>query len=223
MKKFVVFSMLVLLMQLPITAQASLINLGEGLVYDDYLDITWLADANYAMTSGHSSDGAMSWFDAMDWVSNLEYAGYDGWRLPTVYDTDGTTICVHPDACNDSELGHLFYEDLGGTQSSSIYNSSDPDLALFSNIVTADNIPVGEVYDTYWTSETAWSGRRYYFAFTNGSQWAKNPDDPDNHGHGVAWAVHDGRLDVTVPEPSTLLLLSLSLFGLGFKKRKASH
>ena len=31
---------------------AALYDRGEGLIYDDVLDITWLQDANYAMTSG---------------------------------------------------------------------------------------------------------------------------------------------------------------------------
>jgi hypothetical protein len=35
------------------TAQAGLIDRGNGMVYDNWLDITWLTDANYAKTSGH--------------------------------------------------------------------------------------------------------------------------------------------------------------------------
>lgn len=36
-------------------ANAVLIDRGNGLIYDDYFNITWLADANYAATSGYSS------------------------------------------------------------------------------------------------------------------------------------------------------------------------
>ena len=38
---------------LPFTANAALYDRGNGLIYDDVLDITWLQDANYAKTSGY--------------------------------------------------------------------------------------------------------------------------------------------------------------------------
>ena len=31
-------------------------------------------------------------------------------------------------------MGHLFYDELGGTANESIWNSTDPDLGLFVNI-----------------------------------------------------------------------------------------
>ena len=34
------------------TAQAQLFNRGGGLIYDSVQNVTWLADANYAKTSG---------------------------------------------------------------------------------------------------------------------------------------------------------------------------
>jgi hypothetical protein len=213
----IIYALILLLATVP--ARGSLIDLGSGLIYDDYLDITWLADANYAMTSGYDDDGAMSWQSAMNWADGLSYAGFDDWRLPTAYNQDGSGPCRHPSPCNDSEMGHLFYVDLGGTQGLSIYDSSDPDLALFANIITSELIPTGETYDTYWTSTAGWWGREYYFAFTNGSQWAKNPDDPTGHGWGVAWAVHDGRLLSEIPEPGMLYLFVSGLFVFMLRRR----
>lgn len=81
-------------------SQAVLIDRGGGMIYDDQLNITWLQDANYALSSGYAVahaggkedsgspsiikiDGSMSWSSAMLWAENLEYGGYSDWRLPT--------------------------------------------------------------------------------------------------------------------------------------------
>ncbi|HED39985.1 MAG TPA: hypothetical protein ENJ13_06100 [Chromatiales bacterium] len=45
----------VLLLGLASTAQATLFNRGGGMIYDDVLDITWLQDANYAVTSDYAA------------------------------------------------------------------------------------------------------------------------------------------------------------------------
>ena len=43
--------------------QAALFDHGNGLIYDDVLDITWLQDANYEQTSSNDADGRMNWVD----------------------------------------------------------------------------------------------------------------------------------------------------------------
>ncbi|HEB56139.1 MAG TPA: hypothetical protein ENI98_07515, partial [Gammaproteobacteria bacterium] len=52
--------------------------------YDTALDITWLADANYAGTP-------MDWATANNWAANLNpyNSGITGWRLPVTIDTGG--------------------------------------------------------------------------------------------------------------------------------------
>lgn len=64
-----------------ITADAALYDRGNGMIYDDVLDITWLQDANYAKTSGYDSDGIMTWEEANAWADQLVYGGYSDWRL----------------------------------------------------------------------------------------------------------------------------------------------
>ena len=44
-----------LLLGISTSSQASLIDRGNGLLYDNVLDITWLQDANYARTSHYVS------------------------------------------------------------------------------------------------------------------------------------------------------------------------
>jgi len=92
--------------------------------YDDVLDITWLADANFARTSGHDADGSMDWPAATAWVESLDYFGVTGWRLPALAPLDGATY-VHTFSNNGttdvgfgtrgthSELAHLYYVTLG--------------------------------------------------------------------------------------------------------------
>jgi len=43
-----------------VPAEATLFDQGGGLIYDTDLNITWLQDANYAMTSGYDADGRMT-------------------------------------------------------------------------------------------------------------------------------------------------------------------
>jgi hypothetical protein len=76
---------------LTLSANAALYDRGNGLIYDDVMDITWLQDANYAQTSGYDGDGAMNWANANTWAAGLSYGGYDDWRLASAGDppTDG--------------------------------------------------------------------------------------------------------------------------------------
>ena len=42
-------------------SSAALYNRGNGLIYDDVLNITWLQDSNYIVNSGYDPDGWVSW------------------------------------------------------------------------------------------------------------------------------------------------------------------
>ena len=70
------------------SASADLFDRGGGLIYDDVLDITWLADANLASTNtfgltGIGADGALNWSTAQSWIAAMNaaaYLGYSDWR-----------------------------------------------------------------------------------------------------------------------------------------------
>ena len=85
MKRIFLYVMpLVLVLGISVSpTHAALIEIGSGMVYDDVLNITWLQDANYAMTSGYDTDGRMTWEQANTWATTLVYGGTGGWRLPT--------------------------------------------------------------------------------------------------------------------------------------------
>ncbi len=79
-------------------AKAELLDRGNGLVYDDVMDITWLQNANYAGIT-------MTWIEASKWAEDLNYNGYVDWRLP-----ESDPSCISYD-CTNSEMGHLYYGD----------------------------------------------------------------------------------------------------------------
>lgn len=195
-------SILFLLISSP--AGASLFDRGNGLIYDDDLDITWLSDANFAQTSGGDADGRMSWSQANDWISNLSYGGGDNWRLPTADSTCTTDV-----NCINSEMGHLFYSELSGVAWNSVTTSGDPDLALFSNI--------GLGQSWYWTStpSSTHSGASWTFNFNYGWQ-----DELYNYSNQPVWAVHDGDIGAPVPLPAAVWFFGSGLAGLFTIRRK---
>jgi hypothetical protein len=105
-------------------AQASLIDRGGGLLFDDVLNVTWLQDANYAKTSGYDADGLMTWSAAKTWADNLVYGGYSDWRLASNsgvggeswdynFSWTGTTDLGFNITSPKSELSYMYYVNLG--------------------------------------------------------------------------------------------------------------
>lgn len=224
-------------------ASAALIDRGNGLIYDDVLDVTWLADANYARTSGFSADGRMSWNAATEWVENLSYQGYADWRLPRTLQPDPS--CEFNDAlggmnlsygfgCLGSELGHMFHVNLGGQPGGGLDSATNADaLALLVNVAPAAywSSTVLEAYQDYAWLFLLWNGDQDYNAVEESEHWylALQPDGSyDYLDFGLfAWAVRDG--DVTtppgggsVPLPSSLLLLGSAVAGLMTCRHRSS-
>src|SRR5271167_300163 len=73
-------------------ANAALTSIDSGqAVYDSTENISWVADANLASTSGYAPGGLMTWSQA--WIASLNSASYLGvsdWRLPTNAQPDAT-------------------------------------------------------------------------------------------------------------------------------------
>ena len=114
-------------------------NLTAEAWYDTVADLTWVADANLAQTSGFDSDGRMDWATATSWAANLDIdgvAGPDGWRLPTTQQPDPSCDLQSGGVssgfnCTGSEMGNLYYNVLG--------NASG--LPAFTNIGPCSNVP----------------------------------------------------------------------------------
>jgi hypothetical protein len=171
------------------TSNAILWDRGAGMIYDSGLDITW-----YDFTYGKTS-----WQNAYNWADSLsiDISGIiiDDWRLPTTVDgfpiygyagpnSDGTYSYTFGYNLANSEMGHLYYTELGNeghraTDGSWPQPPSQTNPGLFNNLPTDD---------TWSGSEHAHDpGQAWYFNFNGGSQYPSNKND--NH---YAIAVRDG-------------------------------
>ena len=169
------------------------------MVYDTVLNITWLADFNYAKSSGFDADGFMDWTTANTWANTLAYGGVTGWRLPTALNANGSGPCAGFN-CTGSEMGHLFYIDFGATAGSSVLvGSNTANLALFTNVQSF----------VYWSGTVFVSNPFDVWTFGNGGG-AQGTASKSNSVFAVA--VHAGDVAAAVPEPQTYAMF---LAGLG--------
>ncbi len=201
--------------------------------YDSVLDITWLADANFAKTSGYHDTGMMTWYMAEAWAEGLSFTDgvhvYDNWRLPGVAPVDGvafnyaTSLNGSSDRAYNvsapgtpyagstgSELAHLFYNTLGNKSLCAPATSvgyCDGPQAGWGEI---DAGPFSNVQNNlYWTgtSYAPTPGEAWNIDFYFGAQ-SSNLKGANMY----AWAVADGDV-AAVPEADTwaMLLAGLTL------------
>jgi hypothetical protein len=145
--------------------------------YDTALNISWLADANYAQTSGFDSVGAMGWSAATAWVAGLNVSGITGWRLPALVDTGSAgcdygfkgSDCGYNVDTSTSEFAHLFHETLGN---GSYYDTlGNPSLGEFG-LVNTGPFSNNQTFD-YWigTPYAADAATAWYFLPAYGAQY----------------------------------------------------
>lgn len=205
--------------------------------FDTVLNITWLADANFAQTSGFDSDGQMTWTNASAWANSLTVNGVAGWRLPTTTPIDGVVFntIFSNNATTDSgyaasdgwvdgagnpvsELGHLYYVALGNLGFCAPDNGAPSSCApstgwglsntgAFSNMQTS----------YYWTDAIQPAATLSAWALRMG--WGEQDTRGQTNEH-FAWAVHDGDVGAPVPAPAALWLLGSALLGLSRLSKK---
>lgn len=139
----------------PEPGHGELFDRGNDLIYDDVLDIIWLQNA--------SAGGNKTWKAAVQWTANLEYQGFDDWRLPSISvssgvptgATDSPVDCATATelACRDNELGYMYYHNLKGSG-----NNLTGEQGLLQNIQTS-----------HW-SGTESPGGAWIFVFRYGGQ-----------------------------------------------------
>jgi hypothetical protein len=208
-------------------------NLGNGFeaFYDTTQNLTWLADANMAATSGASATGLLSGASPMDgapnsavtarsFASSADLYGISDWTLPdlslglqSAYETCSTpyTCTYTPSGINpvlpgSSQLQHLMEVTLGN-------RSSINGGYAIENTGPFKNLQSG----LYWSSEFRFG---YQYSATGGFDgWtydtALGVHAQQNLGlkKGHAWLVRAGDV-AAVPEPQTVAMWALGLLAL---------
>lgn len=176
------------------------------MVYDDVLHITWLKDWNYAQTSGHDSDGRMSWADANTWANNLVYGGFDDWRLPSSLNTDGSGPCSGL-FCMGSEMGLMYYTNW----SSPPYSYPAPPPPRHPPGLLSNTQSMG-----YWSGTEYPSNPDFAWSFATGSGAQISGIRSQEL---LAVAVRNGDV-APVPEPRAYAMALAGLFGIMVMARR---
>jgi MYXO-CTERM domain-containing protein len=208
-------------------AQAALVDRGGGMIYDTVRNITWLADMNYAFTSGYAAanaggtgshqiraNGRMGWDAAVAWADQLVFGGFSDWRLPTLNPADAS--CTDDFGffynCTGGELSGLFVADLGYNNNGSGLITSDDTAEQIANRALFRNV---QSYDYASGTEYAPNpNSTWIFSSEVGVQYR---DDKDVSRYAVA--VRSGDVAAAVPEPQTLALALLALGAAAWVRR----
>jgi len=232
---------LALLVCLASSADAQLISrLAGQAVYDADRDISWIADANLALTnqfglalSGSQFDstpntvgstGLMTWDNANAWIAGMNaanYLGFNDWRLPVTAvpdinctgDDAATTPVAGPPGfhCTGSEMGHLVYDEFGGTPGTDLMLTADPiELAKFTNLGP------GVSHFSWSSTEWALSPVEFAWAFEFGNGQESNNAKVNSL---FAIAVRSGDVGAAAPVPAIglpgLIIMTIGLLASG--------
>jgi hypothetical protein len=230
-----------------LSANAALVDRGNGLLYDTALNVTWLQNANLAATStfgvsGINADGTMSWTTAQQWISAMngaDYLGFNNWRLPSTNPIDGSTSNYNYTYATDgstdngfsitspySELSYMYYVNLGLKPAFDASGSFTSDFGIFGNGAYTSKAPylqnnVGLVHNlqayAYWAGSPDLSNLSYAWWVNFGNGRQGRYFQTDKY---EAWAVISGDV-AAVPVPGAACLFASAIIGFfGISRRK---
>src|SRR5687767_8380112 len=212
------------------SSKAALIDRGNGLIYDNVLDITWIQDVGLSSTQGGPS--SFNWDGANAWAEQLVFGGHDDWRLPTLSPVNGVAFnrVLHCDGSADygwgiaapggasagfigNELAYMYHVNLGNEQSctgpgpyttNKQYKSIVPWAnASFVDPLTNETVSFLNLQGLrrgFWDDLAPLGGFTWYFFYNGLNDWSNAV-----YGRGSAWAVRDGDVFVVpLPEPAVV-------------------
>jgi hypothetical protein len=203
-------------------SHAGLINRGNGLIYDDVLDITWMQNADYLRTSGLDVDGYVDYAYASSWADSLDFGGYDDWRLANhdplnglSYDFgfsfDGSTDRGFNDFSQTSELSYMFHHNLSNTSyfdtsGNGMQAGSESFNSSFLDAETGDLFSFQNISISYWSdpvdnpiTNAAWGFNFRVLAGAGGYATGEN-QLLSTTAELAVWAVRDGDVFVDIPD-----------------------
>lgn len=201
----------------------------DGIVdafYDTQLNITWLRKIE---VSGKSQA------QAVDWIGQLTFAGYDDWRLPEINRGTLGSCPIWPDPTSGSDCGYNVLTKIGDTVYSEIahlyYVTLGNKAACAPGEYPCFTYPLGPgegltntalfidlIRDPWYVISVPKDGKLWNFGMYSGYQtdWFGTA-----RGDLAVMAVRDGDVASAIPEPSTWMLFILA--GIMLIRRLGSH
>jgi len=209
----------------PLSHAALVSELGGQVVYDADRDITWIADANLALTNQFGltlststfddnpnmvgSGGTMTWYNAQAWIDGMNafdggngYLGFNNWRLPDTLVPDSS--CSGADNtgsnCTGSEMGHLYNVEGVTAAAPGLFFNIEPTL--------------------YFSGTEVDASHAYMFSFDGSGGLSGQQHTASKTGNIFVMAVRSGGVSA-VPVPAAVWLFGSGLLGLiGIARRK---
>src|SRR5579883_1560625 len=153
-------------------------------VHDATLNVNWLANANLAAKQsfnvpGINADGSMSYDTAIQLIAALNnynhgkgYLGHNNWRLPQ------SVSSVQGYYETNTEMGELYYTELGSQAGSNVLLTHDSEEKLFSNFQPYAYWSGSEAQVTVNGQVVKKSGSHETFSFGNG--YRNDTTDPED-------------------------------------------
>ncbi len=213
-----------MLLLVPSLIDAELHDRGNGLIYDDVLDVTWLQDANLAATEtfgvgGIGPGGEMTWVVAQEWIAAMSaanYLGFNTWRLPETVQPDPN--CTTQEATGEGSDGNCILSEMPHLHTVTLGNPYEPttdcEPNCMPNVGPFQNVVRGEAEGLYWsaTERAIDPSEAWMVATYCGGQCHESK----NFVIQGAWPLFDGDVAVPTVTPTALVFLALLLIGVAW-------